>query len=96
MAQIKDISTQNANGGEVWFTGLDKSDKRKVSKAFAEWADGDAIATCGGSAIDYFCTEDIGKNAGSTSIFSLENRKWLYNTFKIKIINIQELCVIIA
>ena len=91
IAQIIEISAPNARQGEPWFYGLDKSDRMKVSKAFAEWADGDAIATCGGYCIDYFCTEDSGKNAGISSIFSQENKKWLQEEFNIRIINIKEL-----
>jgi len=91
IAQIIGISALNARQGKPWFDGLNKSNNTKVSKAFSEWADGDAIAACGGYCIDYFCTEDSGKNAGTLSIFSRENKKWLQKEFNIKIINIKEL-----
>ncbi len=54
-------------------SGLSK-EKRQIEKAFAESADGDAVAAHIAFGNDYLCTEDRGRSALSPSIFDAENR----------------------
>ncbi len=63
----------------------------KIAKAFAEWADGDTVAAHYAYRNDYICTNDIGRSAGSRSIFSSNNRAWLKDNFGIEIITPKEL-----
>lgn len=72
-----------------------KTLNKKVAKAFAEWADGDTVAAHYAYGNDYICTNDIGRSAGSQSIFSSNNRAWLKDDFGIKIITPKELADLI-
>jgi hypothetical protein len=49
---------------------LYKGSEKKLSKAIAEWSDGDSVALHIAYGLDYFCTHDRGKNAGKNSVFS--------------------------
>ncbi|PPJ63968.1 hypothetical protein [Cuspidothrix issatschenkoi] len=60
-------------------------------KAFAEWADGDAIAFHIAYSNEYFCTRDQGKNVGQGSVMSKKNRKWLEEDYSIKFISPEDL-----
>ena len=70
----------------------DRATTKAVAKAVAEWADGDSVAICYGHDIDYFCTEDEGKNCGSDSILSPANRKWLQKDYGVNIVSLENLC----
>jgi hypothetical protein len=69
----------------------DEADKREIEKAFAESADGDAVAAHIAFGNDYFCTEDQGKSARGASIFDAANRAWLKATYAVKFVTMQEL-----
>jgi hypothetical protein len=70
---------------------LPKSDRSKVKKAVAEWADGDSVACCIALNCDYFCTRDLAKGAGGKSVLSEENLKWLSEKYGFKTISPEEL-----
>ena len=61
--------------------------EQKFSKAIAEWGDGDSLAAHYAAGNDFFCTDDKAGNAGSRSIFHVENRTQLEKAFGIKIIS---------
>ncbi len=44
--------------------------KKKLSEAISEWSDGDSVALHLAYGLDYFCTNDHAKNAGTKSVFS--------------------------
>lgn len=78
MTQIKTIGKQYGN--PVWMKGLKsalESDRNKIAKAAAEWADGDSVAISIALGCDYFCTRDEAKGAGSKSVLSQQNLAWL-------------------
>ena len=78
VSQIKSIG--NAYGEQNWFKGLKKApqtDWKKIAKAAAEWADGDSVSIAIGINCDFFCTRDMAKNAGLTSVLSQTNLNWL-------------------
>lgn len=67
------------------------SENIKIEDAFAEWADGDSIASHIAYGNDYFCTRDEGKSAGSNSIFSERNREWLREEYGVKFVTPEEI-----
>ena len=92
MGRIKNLGASYATCPEFWIKGIDKATTKAVAKAVAEWADGDSVAICYGHDIDYFCTEDEGKNCGSDSILSPANRKWLQKDYGVNIVSLENLC----
>lgn len=76
--QIKEIGEKY--GDSVWYKGLKsapESDRNKIAKAAAEWADGDSVAISIALHCDYFCTRDKAKGAGIKSVLSQQNLAWL-------------------
>jgi len=71
-------------------SGLRK-EKEQIEKAFAESADGDAVAAHIAFGNDYFCTEDRAKSAVSPSIFDAGNRAWLKTEYGADILSVQQL-----
>ena len=67
-----------------------------MSKAVAEWADGDSVAAAVAYGAKYFCTKDIGRSAGGHSILSEENRNWAEARFGIEFVTLDELSQAIA
>ena len=61
--------------------------KRKFSKAIAEWVDGEALSANHAAGNDFFCSDDKAGNAGTGSIFHDQNKTQLENKFGIKIIS---------
>ncbi len=97
---IESIGDQYKQAGETWFEGLRHilannsltKEINKASEAIAEWADADSIAACVGYGIQYFCTEDQGRTAGSTSILHSSNRQWFNSqNYPLKIVTMDEL-----
>ena len=96
---IKKIGQKFSPAGTLWFDGLTNMPDDKgalVSKAVAEWADGDAVAAHVGYDNDYFCTRDIGKSAGPDSILSEANRAWLKSKFGVIFATQEELAAILS
>jgi hypothetical protein len=67
---------------------------REIQKAVAEWADADSVAAHIGYGIEYFCTEDQGKAAG-TSILADENRSWLTREYGVRFVTLTELASLV-
>lgn len=60
-----------------------------------EWVDGDAIAAHYGFGIDYFCTNDQAKGAGTASVFHPDNLNRLSEQYGIKVVSPSQLLEII-
>lgn len=81
---------QNLNLPEPWQTNLENipsSEEDAFAKAIAEWADGDTVSACYGYSIDYLCTADNARNAGSQSIFSDVNKAKLLSDYELKTVS---------
>ncbi len=92
ITQIKKIGEKY--GTAYWFKGLKRvpiSDRKKIAKAAAEWADGDSVAIAIALGCDYFCTRDEAKSAGSKSVLSQENLDWLKEKYGFRTIKPEEL-----
>jgi len=93
---LKEIGEQY--GEPVWMKGLKKapeSDRKKIAKAAAEWADGDSVAISIALGCDYFCTRDQAKGAGNKSVLSQENLAWLKADYGFQAITPEELAKLI-
>ena len=66
---------------------IPKEQKRKFEKAIAEWVDGEALSAHYAAGNDFFCTDDKAGDAGTGSIFHVQNRTQLEKEFSIKIIS---------
>jgi hypothetical protein len=90
---IIDQLIEGYNGRNVFekINNTPDSEKSRVSKALAEWADGDSIAAHYGYGNDYFCTRDEARGAGRSSVFAPHNRKALSDKYSIKFVSPDEL-----
>ena len=96
-AQMKALGQRLAAGptpGEIWFKALgsaaNDADRNAVSRSFAEWADGDSIASHIAYGIDVFCTGDKSRSDAG-SVFNAVNRQWLTTTYGVQFMSIEEL-----
>lgn len=96
MAQIEEIGKQYGN--PVWLKGLKsapESDRNRIAKAAAEWADGDSVAISIALGCDYFCTRDQAKGAGRKSVLSVTNLAWLNTDYGFKTIPPEDLAKLV-
>ncbi len=96
ITQIEEIGKQYGN--PVWLKGLKsapESDRNKIAKAAAEWADGDSVAISIALGCDYFCTRDQAKGAGSKSVLSATNLAWLNADYGFKTILPEDLAKLV-
>jgi hypothetical protein len=96
IVQIKEIGKQYGN--PIWLKGLKsapESDRNKIAKAAAEWADGDSVAISIALGCDYFCTRDQAKGAGSKSVLSATNLAWLSADYGFKTILPEDLAKLV-
>lgn len=97
MAQIKDLGKKlgEADSHSPWFRYLDRAkdihEKRKIERAFSEWADGDSIAAHVAYGIDIFCSDDFGKSNTAGSILDHANRAWLSERYGVQFATLEEL-----
>ncbi len=88
------IQARSQRGPEPWFKYLDQAtpgaEAKAVAKAIAEWADGDAVASHIAYGNDLFCTEDIGRSAG-TSVLDPNSRAWLYQAHGVHFVSLMQL-----
>jgi len=78
------------------FLAFAHGDSKKIPKAVAEWADGDALAAHYGHGHDVFCTLDNGRNAGTKSVLHKDHRQWLKEEFGLNICTPTELAAHIS
>lgn len=94
IAHAKSIGDSFKNGNSTWVEALANApaDKRfLVSKAIAEWVDGDSIAAHVSHKIDYYCTLDFGISAGEKSVLAPDSRKVLQERYGIRFVTPKEL-----
>lgn len=78
--------------GIVNQTANDKSlSAKQYAKDIGEWVDGDALASHYGYGIEYFCTNDQARGAGTSSIFSPNNLNKLKEEFGVTVVSPSEL-----
>lgn len=65
-------------------------EEKRLSRACAEWADGELVAAHIAYQNDILCTNDCAKTAGH-SIFDTSNRMWLKENYNMKIMTVKEL-----
>lgn len=70
---------------------LPSYEENNVSKAIAEWADGDSIAAHIGYGGRYFCTNDKASNAGSGSVMHPKNIEILHKKFCLNVVSPEDL-----
>ncbi|MFW6139414.1 MAG: hypothetical protein ACOC7U_09610 [Spirochaetota bacterium] len=80
MGHIESIGKKYVINERNWLEGLDNAgvdEDVPISKAIAEWADGDSVALHIANKNDFFFTNDKAKGGGSDSVFSYKNLSWL-------------------
>lgn len=96
-SQVKTLGKKMAlsNPEEIWFEALrnakDVHEERAVERAFAEWADGDAIAAHIAYGIDIFCSADVGNSNATNSVLDPVNRAWLTETYGVRFMTFDDL-----
>jgi hypothetical protein len=96
---LEEIGKRYSSGNDHWTEGMKKapaSEDKAIVKAFAEWADGDAIAAHIAYKNQYFCTRDIARGAGKESVLSEKNRNWLETKYGAKFVTPEQLAQILS
>lgn len=87
----KSIGNKFRTCERVWYEALKHASARQAKLAIGEWADGDSVAAHISYGIDFFCTRDEARDAGSKSVFASENRVKLIERFGIVFVHPDEL-----
>ena len=98
IAVAKTLGDAHKRGERTWLDALDNvpdADQILVTKAIAEWADGDSVAGHISYRLDYFCTLDTAVSAGAKSVFSPANRQALEQRYGVEFVTPTELHAII-
>lgn len=78
-----------------WHSALTKArdvhEARRIERAFAEWADADAMASHIAYGIDVFCSNDVGNSHATNSVMDPANRAWLTETYGVRFMTFDEL-----
>jgi hypothetical protein len=90
------LSVATNDTPRLWLQGLAHAKPKAVTKAIAEWSDGDSIASHVGYGIDLYCSDDFGRNAGKRSIMTKENRAWISSAYGVVFVTLRELAEMIA
>lgn len=80
-----------------WQNGIEiapENQNKKITSAIGEWSDRDSVLTHYAHDIDIFCTNDNGINAGTNSIFSINNKQLLKERFNIHFRSLEELYIL--
>src|SRR4051812_18944194 len=87
IAKIKQIGehiNNRAGASRPWYEALseaqDEDEHEEIQRAVREWADGDTVAAHIAYCNDVLCAGDKGKSARTSSVFDVENRRWLEDT----------------
>lgn len=86
---------ENPQNGLVSALQDDSITEKKFAQGVAEWMDGDALAAAYGYGLEYFCTNDRGAGAGTSSIFHPSKRKRYAQNYNVKIVTPDELLAIL-
>jgi hypothetical protein len=68
----------------------DAAAEQRLSRACAEWADGETVSAHISYQHDFLCTDDRGRSAG-ISLFDEGNPRWLSETFGLRFMSTEEL-----
>lgn len=96
---LEEIGKRYAGDNEHWTEGMKKApalEDKAIVKAFAEWADGDAIAAHIAYKNQYFCTRDTARGAGNKSVLSAGNRHWLETDYDVEFVTPEQLAQILS
>lgn len=95
----KNINVRLGSKG-TWFSALgnpeDEQEENLIKKAVREWADADTVAAHYAYNNDYLCSEDLGRSAGTSSVFDASNRAWLESNYGVNFVTLSELASIIS
>jgi hypothetical protein len=101
IAQLKALG-RNLNFSDpelAWYKALDTASnihqQRAIERAFAEWADGDAIAAHIAYGIDIFCSADVGNSNVANSVLDPQNRAWLTSTYGTQFESFEDLAALL-
>lgn len=70
--------------------------EKKFAQGVAEWMDGDALAATYGYGFEYFCTNDKGAGAGTSSILHPSKRALYVQKYNVKIVTPDELIALLT
>jgi hypothetical protein len=70
--------------------------EKKLAQGVAEWMDGDALAATYGYGFEYFCTNDKGAGAGTSSILHPSKRALYVQKYNVKIVTPDELIALLT
>jgi hypothetical protein len=97
--KVAELLARRASVSESWYVSLKRASApteiKQVASAVAEWADGDSVAAHYAYGADFFCTEDLARNAGRNSVMHPAHRAWLLRAFGIKFASISELAALL-
>lgn len=80
----------------VWYEALKHASTKQAKLAIGEWSDGDSVAAHISYGIDFFCTRDEARDAGSKSVFAPENRMKLNERYGVVFVSPDELLGLLA
>jgi hypothetical protein len=82
-----------ADGWEI--CNRDAAGEQRLSKACAEWADGETVAAHFAYKNDILCSNDQGRSAGQ-SIFDPANRAWLGASYQMRFTTVGDLAAMVS
>jgi hypothetical protein len=89
--RLPESVTISESGMRLLEYAKNEAEEKLISKAIAEWADGDLVAAHIASGNEFICSEDRGRSAASPAIFNDCNRAWLKKTYGVAILSVRDL-----
>jgi hypothetical protein len=89
--RLPETVTVSRSGMQLLEFAKNEAEEILISKAIAEWADGDLIAAHIASGNEFVCSEDSGRSAGGPAVFNDANRMWLKETYGVAILSVRDL-----
>jgi hypothetical protein len=90
-ARLPETVTVSRSGMQLLEYAKNEAEETLISKAIAEWADGDLVAAHIASGNEFLCSEDRGRSASGPAVFDDCNRAWLKETYGVAILSAREL-----
>ena len=95
-ARLPETVTVSRSGMQLLAYAKNEAEEKLISKAIAEWADGDLVAAHIASGNEFICSEDRGRSAGGPAVFDDSNRAWLEETYGVGILSVRDLAAQVA
>lgn len=95
-AGLPETVTVSGSGTQLLAYAKNEAEETSISKAVAEWADGDLVAAHIASGNEFLCSEDRGRSAAGPAVFDDSNRAWLKETYGVAIVSVRELAAQLA